>query len=692
MHKAFTARLLASLSFALLLVSCSDRETPSTPVPPSNPLEEVLEEGALSLEGVTEAGLNSSEPTLKFALKTSTFASNPAELKLTINGEPIDPALVQLTPNQILIPVKLTDGRNDIAFKAYDSVGRPLYMNKTVWAGSNQLVVTIVDSNGAPFSGSVDVKLKLSDAPEIADTLKVSGGQATFSNVPGRTVILEAQAPDNSSGTAGAFGGDGTVKLQVFQFNQPDPVDNNDFSQGLAGYVFGSSPVTLIPHTEEVGPAKLPPAAVQANVTSASRIVRHSAARQLMAAPVAATVAPAAAGDNMDASLSTLGEGPQRMSRTFTIKPGTSSVSVRYRFVTSEVPGGYFGSQYNDYFSVTIRSKSGAAIMESNTMNGLGLAAFDANGSTAWKTLKLQTATQGDEVQVDLTVANVSDDLLDSEIIVDLISEKDDVTPSLAWDPADGGLKLSYKVGKKQLENDVSIDVYWASGPDFASRIGAALTSVVVPAGTAAGTTGTRNIPGSQLHADPQGVTHLIAVVNEETVGPVPDVRIVHDANADPAAVSDAMRDAIKDGLRSAGTKQARISRTAVGPADQARAMFQNLTRSPGPLSANIAEQLSVYAGPGEAVVRVFEARTPGMTPSQAQANSAALQAAMVAEINAQGPSKVSKHCADPNTISVVDVRMTSFAANARPRFREVAAARSRLLQENGVYHMEIER
>ena len=83
----------------------------------------------------------------------------------------------------------------------------------------------------------------------------------------------------------------------------------------------------------------------------------------------------AAAGENMDASLSTSGEGPQKMSHTFTIKPGTSSVSVRYRFVTSEVPGGYFGSQYNDYFSVTIRSKSGGVITESNTMNGLGLAA-----------------------------------------------------------------------------------------------------------------------------------------------------------------------------------------------------------------------------------------------------------------------------------------------------------------------------
>lgn len=173
-------------------------------------------------------------------------------------------------------------------------------------------------------------------------------------------------------------------------------------------------------------------------------------------------------------------------------------------------------------------------------------------------------------------------------------------------------------------------------------------------------------------------------------MGPVPDVRIAYDANADQTAVSDAMRDAIRDGLRNAGTQQGRISRTAVSPADQARAMFQNLVRSPGPLSSNIAYQLSVYAAPGDAVVRVFETRTQGMTLDQAQAGSAAIQATMVDEINARGPSNVSRHCADPSTISVVDVPLSNFTASARSRFREVAAARSRLLEENGVYHMEI--
>ena len=127
----------------------------------------------------------------------------------------------------------------------------------------------------------------------------------------------------------------------------------------------------------------------------------------------------------MDLALTTSGEGPQSTSRTFSIKPGTKNVTVRYRFITSEVPGGYFGTEFNDYFNVSIRSqKGGGAISEGNSMNALGLSAFDANGATAWRETSLAVDQESDTVQVDLTVANVADGLLDSEVVVDLVQEK----------------------------------------------------------------------------------------------------------------------------------------------------------------------------------------------------------------------------------------------------------------------------
>ena len=71
--------------------------------------------------------------------------------------------------------------------------------------------------------------------------------------------------------------------------------------------------------------------------------------------------------------LNTSGEGPESISRTFQIEEGVQEIKVRYKFITSEVPGGYFGTQYNDYFNVAIRSQvAGGSASESQTMNGLG--------------------------------------------------------------------------------------------------------------------------------------------------------------------------------------------------------------------------------------------------------------------------------------------------------------------------------
>ncbi len=57
--------------------------------------------------------------------------------------------------------------------------------------------------------------------------------------------------------------------------------------------------------------------------------------------------------------LSTSGEGLQSISRTFIPEPDVNTVVVRYKFVTSEVPGGYFGTKYNDYYSLSLRSHAG---------------------------------------------------------------------------------------------------------------------------------------------------------------------------------------------------------------------------------------------------------------------------------------------------------------------------------------------
>jgi hypothetical protein len=107
--------------------------------------------------------------------------------------------------------------------------------------------------------------------------------------------------------------------------------------------------------------------------------------------------------------------------------------------------------------------------------------------------------------------------------------------------------------------------------------------------------------------------------------------------------------------------------------------------------AANVAHQLAIYACPGDAVIGVFDNQTRGMTLEQAKLSASAIQAAMTAEVMAQGPERVSKHCADPAKLSVVDMPLSSFTAPAASTFKSSAAARvTKLLNENGVYHLEL--
>ena len=128
---------------------------------------------------------------------------------------------------------------------------------------------------------------------------------------------------------------------------------------------------------------------------------------------------------DFDLKLSTSGEGQQSISRTFEVEDGIKSVTVRFRFITSEVPGGYFGTEFNDFYNVSIRTLAGGGeITEGNSMNGLGLAAFDAAGATTWFETELPIAEGGDTVQVDVAVANVADGFLDSDVIVEIVKKK----------------------------------------------------------------------------------------------------------------------------------------------------------------------------------------------------------------------------------------------------------------------------
>ena len=355
----------------------------------------------VTLQDFLVTGFNNPAGPLTFEVSGTEFVQDLTTVVLTINGAPVSVGSITVGPTQVVVSTTLSNGENIIVFSASGTGGETLHLITTVWAGTSTLTVQLVLPDGSDYLLPATVTAQLSDDADVTDTIATSTGTAVFFNLPPRTIVFDARGANNEVGAAGALGSAGSVTITLAGFNVPSSIDNNDFSQGPAGWETGTGPVTVVPHVENVGPGS------------------RRLARQALV-------------DN-DLKLDTGGiQGENIVSRTFTTEKGIAGVNVRFRFVTSEVPGGYFGTQFNDYYRVSIRSeRKGDLILESYTMNGLGLAAFDyASGSTGWRYVTLDLDCRGDTVQVDIAVANVADGLFDSQVYVDFVSEipVDDLT------------------------------------------------------------------------------------------------------------------------------------------------------------------------------------------------------------------------------------------------------------------------
>lgn len=385
--------------------------------------------GSLALVAAPSALLNVQD-SLKFEVTGAQLPATKEGIRVFNNNKPVAATAIDVQGNVITVSAALQDGRNDIVVLASDTAQRALSVQSIVWAGSNTLNVSVLRPDGT-VADNATVVARFMDQQGLTLQKSDVNGQIEFKNMPNRTILLSASAANNLAATLTTVGDAGNVQIKLQDFGLSSPVVNNDFSQGTAGWEPSiSSAVSIIPHVEDITPVPqanaVPstnlPTSVQADrrqFTQQSRRPQINASKPDASQTAAQAVAPA----NPDLELTTVGEGPSSVTRTFTVPAGASAVKIRYRFITSEVPGGYFGSQYNDSFSIMARSQTGGGTAsDANSMNSLGLAAFDAGGSTAWRVLTLPVAKQGDTVQIDLTVTNVSDGLLDSQLVVDFVA------------------------------------------------------------------------------------------------------------------------------------------------------------------------------------------------------------------------------------------------------------------------------
>jgi hypothetical protein len=306
----------------------------------------------------------------------------------------------------------------------------------------------------------------------------------------------------------------------------------------------------------------------------------------------------------------------------------------------------------------------------------------------------------GDTVQVDLGVANVGDSAFDSILQVDFVGEQgDQVIPALTWNTMLGGLDLTFRVQHGALLTDTNVEIYFAKGPAVADKLGMPLFTHPIPMGKPEGNHGTIRIPGSLLAADPAGTSHILAIASPTSFAALPDVAVGYGTHANTAHVSAAILDVIKDGLRASGQANATIASTSRNADDQARAMFQNLTNSSRSIQENIDAQLAIYASPGDAVIGVYQAfiatlPAGSVSYSVINDNQALIRQQMSAKITELGPSTVSRHCADPDVVSAVDLSVASFnGTNALLYPPAVSGRVTNFIDErstNNCYHHEL--
>jgi len=393
--------------------------------------DELISPGEVILAGVEETHFNPISATVRFQLNGATFSADPEDVHVFKNLSPFNGGSVQLTPNEIAISSILSEGRNDLLLVTKDVQGLSLMKEVTIWAGNHTLFGSIRDENNQLANGTL-LFAKLGDDKAVQSMTVAINGQFSFPFLPGRTIIIDAVDTNNRLASIAINGADGFVQLKLSAIGPPSPIDNNNFSLGTDGWNIGTAPVQIVPHNEGGGALQSFAMSSQQEAVVQDRAARAAAFQNTLFASKGNSstgsqsemISLAAVDSDMDLVLNTASEGPQHISRTFQLEEGTENVTVRYRFITTEVPGGFFGTEFNDYFNVSIRSQSGGgSVAESESMNGLGLGAFDAGGATAWRETALSVDT-GDTVQVDLTVANVADGLFDSQLVVDVVKEK----------------------------------------------------------------------------------------------------------------------------------------------------------------------------------------------------------------------------------------------------------------------------
>ncbi|MEJ2044656.1 MAG: hypothetical protein P8X74_19305 [Reinekea sp.] len=173
------------------------------------------------------------------------FTSEAYQITVSRNGDLIEG--FGLSPSQLTFSNFFVNGENHVVVYATDDLGKPMVFEETYWAGNQSVNVRVQDETGMPVVA--DVVLKLSDDPTVTKSIRYEGGTLTVTDLPARTIIVEAfGTTDQYGSTAFIAGSQSTTTIAVKGIASPEPSSNLDFSNGTAGWVVtGPGTISVTP-------------------------------------------------------------------------------------------------------------------------------------------------------------------------------------------------------------------------------------------------------------------------------------------------------------------------------------------------------------------------------------------------------------------------------------------------------------
>lgn len=162
---------------------------------------------------------------------------------------------------------------------------------------------------------------------------------------------------------------------------------------------------------------------------------------------------------------------------------------------------------------------------------------------------------------------------------------------------------------------------------------------------------------------------------------PFPEIELNFGTHADASIISEYTIKVLKELLNKAGESSAKITSTARTPERQAKVMKANIERF------GVAHQKRLYSNPGDQVIDAYvQAKNAGKSSGE-------IVSAMKEKILELGPMRVSRHCADPAVLQVLDIAPSSIR-NDQKFVDAIEADRrvSKLLKppRDPAFHLEI--